>query len=105
MLASFSFKVSENIEIVRNSEASEKRSQSEKPGADILEEIESYIKSHDVIAKLPGTTLTLSPRNFDQDQLSLNLNFSSEEAREGKAVQGDEGRFENRPNERVTVQG
>ena len=88
--------MSENIEIVQNSEASERSGRSENKEVDVLTTVENYIRSHDVIAKLPGsylqgTVLTLSPRNLDNDEISLNLKFSSQDNREGKAVQGDEG--------------
>lgn len=90
------FQVSENLEIVQNGEEG-RIGRSEQGDMDILDHLENYIKSHDVVATLPGsyfqgTTVTMSPRNLDKDEMTLSFKFSGDE-REGKAVQQEEGRY------------
>lgn len=92
----FLLQLSENLEIVQNGQEA-RVSRSEKSDMDFLDHLTNYIKSHDVIASLPGdyfkgTTLTMSPRNLDNDELTLSLKFS-EDSREGKAIQAEEGNF------------
>lgn len=82
--------LSENVEIVQNDEG--RTSRSEKPEMDILDHLTNYIKSHDVVATLPGsflegTTLTMSPRNLDNDEVTVSVKFSEDAKREGKALQ------------------
>ncbi|KAK6618661.1 hypothetical protein RUM43_013052 [Polyplax serrata] len=86
--------LSENVEIVQNDDG--RTSRSEKPEMDILDHLTNYIKSHDVVATLPGsflegTTLTMSPRNLDNDEVTVSVKFSEDAKREGKALQ-EEGR-------------
>lgn len=46
-----------------------------------MDSIENYIQSHDVTFQLPiaDTKVTVSPRNLDNDELSLNIKFNKEE--------------------------
>lgn len=48
-----------------------------------MDTIESYIQSHDVTFQMPiaDTKITVSPRNLDKDELSLNIKFNQEGAR------------------------
>ncbi|XP_069362874.1 uncharacterized protein Osi19 [Maniola hyperantus] len=50
---------------------------------DFMDTIESYIQSHDVTFQMPivDTKITVSPRNLDNDELSLNIKFNKEGAR------------------------
>lgn len=50
---------------------------------DFFDSIEGFIQSHDVTFKLPiaDTQITVSPRNLDNDELSLNVKFNKEGAR------------------------
>jgi hypothetical protein len=62
-------------------------------GRGLLEQLQSYVQTHDVIVSLPGAShLTLSSRNIDNGELILNLKFdqedSSDNATEGKHVKG-----------------
>lgn len=89
---SFHSQVSENIELVRNSEAPVTSGRSDTSNHNVLDEIENYISTHDVVAKVPyleGTSVRISPRNLDNDELSVSIKLPTE--REGKAV--GEGNF------------
>lgn len=84
--------VSENIELVRNSEASVTSARSDHSQTDVLDEVENYISTHDVVAKLPfeylqGASLRISPRNLDNDELTVSIKLPAQ--REGKAVAGE----------------
>lgn len=68
----------------------QQQQRSTKTETELLDQVENYIKSHDVVAFLPGsylegTTLTLSTKNLDKNELNLNLKFPAE--REGKSVE------------------
>jgi len=74
--------VSDNVSVVRNSVNTEE-------GRGLLEQLQNYVQTHDVIVSLPGAShLTLSSRNIDNGELNLNLKFDQEEssasATEGK---------------------
>lgn len=45
--------------------------------------VQEYLQSHDVSFKLPiaGAKVTVSPRNLDDEELNLNINFAEEESR------------------------
>lgn len=50
----------------------------------ILDHIENYIKSHDLVATTPtgflqGLTFKLSPRNLDENELNLSVKLPSED--------------------------
>lgn len=82
--------VSDNIELVRNDAVvTTARSAGQ---SDMLDEIENYISTHDVVAKLPfeymqGASLKISPRNLDNDELTVSIKLPAQ--REGKAVAGE----------------
>lgn len=49
-----------------------------------LEQLESYIKGHDLIVKTPagflqGATFKLSPRNLDENELNMSVKLPSED--------------------------
>nr|XP_018909772.1 PREDICTED: uncharacterized protein LOC109038950 isoform X1 [Bemisia tabaci] len=76
-----SFKVGDDIKIVKNS-GSDSTSETESRG--FSDQIESYIQNHDVEVQVPGslfkgTVLTFSPRNLDKDELNLSVKLPSEE--------------------------
>lgn len=56
---------------------------SARSNGDFMDSIESYIQSHDVTFQLPiaDTKITVSPRNLENDELSLNIKFNKEGAR------------------------
>lgn len=45
--------------------------------AGLVEQIENYVRSHDVTFKMPiaGARVTVSPRNLEQDELNVTFNF------------------------------
>ncbi|CAH2059290.1 unnamed protein product, partial [Iphiclides podalirius] len=74
-----SFQISDAVEVTKN-DASEFSGRST---GDFFDGVESYIRSHDVTFQLPiaDTKVTVSPRNLENDELSLNIKFNKEGAR------------------------
>lgn len=76
-----SFKISETMEVTRNSNPVDEVSARAEPS--FLENLRSYLISHDVTFKLPfESSVKVSSRNIDDDELSFNLKFG-----EGRAIQ------------------
>lgn len=77
-----SVKVSDSVQLVKNAEKKTDDSQTE--GRGFVDEIEQYITSHDLKVELPGvmhgSTLTVSPRNMDNDELKFSVQFAKEES-------------------------
>ena len=78
--------MSDNVSVVRNSVNTEE-------GRGLLEQLQNYVQTHDVMVSLPGAShLTLSSRNIDNGELNLSLKFDQEEssanATEGKHIIG-----------------
>jgi len=78
--------VSDNVSVVRNSVKTEE-------GRGLLEQLQNYVQTHDVMVSLPGASLlTLSSRNIDNGELNLSFKFDQEEssanATEGKHIIG-----------------
>jgi hypothetical protein len=47
----------------------------------ILEQLQSYVQSHDVTVSLPGDSqLTLTSRNINNGELNLSLKFDQEDS-------------------------
>jgi hypothetical protein len=74
------------VSVVRNSVTTDE-------GRGLLERLQSYVQTHDVIVNLPGAShLTLSSRNIDNGELNFSLKFDQEEssanATEGKHING-----------------
>lgn len=76
--------MTEAVEVTKNGAGNEVTGRST---GDFFDSIENYIQSHDVTFQLPlaDTKVTVSPRNLDQSELSLNVKFGSS-ANEGKSV-------------------
>ncbi|XP_026754035.1 uncharacterized protein LOC113514217 isoform X1 [Galleria mellonella] len=74
------FQISEAVEVTKNGAANEVTGRST---GDFFDSIENFIQSHDVSFQLPlaDTKVTVSPRNLDQDELSLNIKFNKDGAR------------------------
>ncbi|XP_066581924.1 uncharacterized protein [Prorops nasuta] len=76
-----SFKVSETVEVTRNSYPVEEVSA--RSEGSFLETIQYYLTSHDVTFKLPfDSSVKVSSRNLEDDELSFNVKFG-----EGRAVE------------------
>ncbi|KAJ9577063.1 hypothetical protein L9F63_006343 [Diploptera punctata] len=84
-----SYKVSDAVEIVRNSFNPEKRTPVESGRSDddeVLDEVEQYIKSHDMVVNLPGgATLNLSPRGLDDNEIDATFKFDQVEGKGRKS--------------------
>lgn len=80
----FSFQLTDDISVVRNT--APLNEVSGRSDGDFFDNVESYIRSHDVTFKLPivGGAVTVQPRNLDQAEFNLNikLNDGSEESNE-----------------------
>lgn len=79
--------VSETVEVTRNSYPVEEVSA--RGEASFLDNVQTYINSHDVTFKLPlESSVKVSTRNIDDDQLSFDVKFGQgraiEEARKSK---------------------
>lgn len=81
------WQISETVEVTRNSNPVEEVSARSEPS--FLENLRTYLISHDVTFKLPlESSVKISSRNIDDDELSFNLKFGQgravEEARRSK---------------------
>ena len=76
---------SEAVEIVRNSFNPERETPVESGRSDddqVLDELERFIESHDMVVNLPGgATLNLSPRRLDDNEIDATLKFDKVEGR------------------------
>ncbi|XP_044594875.1 uncharacterized protein LOC123272241 [Cotesia glomerata] len=80
------FKVSDAIEVTRNSQPVEETARSE---SSFIDTVQNYLVSHDVTFKMPlDAAVKVSARNIENDQLSFDLKFGQgravEEARRSK---------------------
>lgn len=71
-----SYKITEDVEVRHNGYSPVNEQRSEK---DILEKVEDYVQSHDVVVNLPvaGAKITLSPKGLNQDELNVSVKFAS----------------------------
>ncbi|XP_063389372.1 uncharacterized protein LOC134675142 isoform X1 [Cydia fagiglandana] len=74
------FQISEAVEVTKNGAGNDVTGRS---NGDFFDNIENFIQSHDVTFQLPiaDTKITVSPRNLDQDEMSVNIKFNKEGAR------------------------
>ncbi|XP_077287709.1 DUF1676 domain-containing protein Osi19 [Arctopsyche grandis] len=74
-----SYQVSETVEVVRNNYNGNDLTGRAASG-DFIDTIQNYLQSHDVTFKLPigGTKVTVSPRNLDDEELNVNIQFADE---------------------------
>lgn len=72
--------ISDAVEVTKNGAANDDTGRST---GDFFDSIENFIQSHDVTFMLPiaDTKITVSPRNLDNDELSVNVKFNKEGAR------------------------
>jgi hypothetical protein len=85
------FQVSEAVTIIRNSLKPDNRVSAEEVRSlddEVLNEVEQYVRGHDLVVQLPGATLNLSPRLLDDNEITANLKFSD---RQSKEVSQNEG--------------
>lgn len=80
------FKVSETVEVTKNSQDIKESARSEET---FMETVQNYLISHDVTFKLPlESAVKVSARNIDDDQISFDVKFGQgravEEARKSK---------------------
>lgn len=83
--------VSEAVAIVRNSlnpKKQESTGEFRSVDDEVLNEVEQYVRGHDLLVQLPGATLNLSPRLLDDNEIMVNLKFND---RQGKDVTLNEG--------------
>jgi hypothetical protein len=83
--------ISEAVAIVRNSLNPKRRLPTEEVRSvddQVLNEVDQYVRGHDLLVQLPGATLNLSPRLLDHNEITANLKFND---RQGKDVTVNEG--------------
>ncbi|NP_001130004.1 osiris 19 precursor [Nasonia vitripennis] len=79
------FKVSETVEVTRNSYPVDELSGRSLGEGSFLETVRSYLASHDVTFKLPfDSAVKVSSRNIDDDELSFDLKFGEGRAAEAR---------------------
>jgi hypothetical protein len=84
--------VSEAVAIIRNTFNPDKEVT---PGEirsvedEALKEVENYVQGHDVLLKLPGATLNLSPRHLDDNELTMTLKFDNKKSKAATVVEGN----------------
>lgn len=68
--------ITDDVEVRRNGFAPVNEQRSEK---DILEKVEDYVQSHDVIVNVPavGAKVTLSPKSLNEDEINFSVKFTS----------------------------
>ncbi|XP_058811394.1 uncharacterized protein LOC131676291 [Topomyia yanbarensis] len=68
------FKLTDDVEVHGNGYTGN----GARSAAGLMENVEQYLKSHDVTFKLPvaNAKVTVSPRNLDSEELSLTVNFA-----------------------------
>jgi hypothetical protein len=84
--------VSDAVAIVRNSLNPEKqRSTDEVRSAndEVLNEVEQYVRGHDLLVQLPGATLNLSPRLLDDNEIMVTLKFNGRQHKDVTLVEGN----------------
>lgn len=84
--------MSEAVSIVRNTFNPDKEVT---PGEvrsveeEALKELENYVQGHDLLVKLPGATLNLSPRHLDDNELTMTLKFNDKNSKAATMVEGN----------------
>lgn len=70
------YKITDDVEVRHNGYVPTNEQRSEK---DVLEKAGDYVQSHDVTVNLPviGAQVTLSPKSIDDDELNVNVKFTS----------------------------
>lgn len=86
------YKLFENVKVRKNGFVDTENTARSADEETVVESIEKYVESHDVTVNVPvaGAQITLSPKNINDDELSLKIKF----APEGRSV--GEGRLINR---------
>lgn len=71
-----SYKITDDVEVRHNGYAAINEQRGEK---DILEKVEDYVQSHDVVLNLPiaGAKVTLSPKGLNEDELNVSVKFAN----------------------------
>lgn len=79
----FSPQVSDSVTVVKNSESPS----IDNDGRGFVDQLEDFVKTHDMFVRLPftDTTLGVSPRNLDNNELSFSLRSPNSDAVEGKS--------------------
>ena len=54
-----------------------------------LKELGNYVQGHDLLVKLPGATLNLSPRHLDDNELTMTLKFNERNSKAATVVEGN----------------
>lgn len=76
--------VSDGVTLVKNDAAPAE----EASGRGLVDQLENYVQTHDMLVQVPftDTTLAISPRNIENNEISMALRYPEEE--EDSAVEG-----------------
>ena len=58
-----------------------------------LKELGNYVQGHDLLVKLPGATLSFSPRRLDDNELMMTLDFNDRSGKTATVVEGTSVEF------------
>jgi hypothetical protein len=84
--------VSEAVAIVRNTFNPDKEVTSGEVRSvedEALKEMENYVQGHDLLVKLPGAMLKLSPRHLDDNELMMTIKINEKKSRTATVVEGN----------------
>jgi len=84
--------VSEAVSIVRNTFNPDKEvthGEVRSVEEEVLKELGNYVQGHDLLVKLPGATLNLSPRHMDDNELTMTLKLNDKNSKAPTVVEGN----------------
>lgn len=82
------YKLFENVEVRQNGAIHAENQARSAAGETVVDSIEKYVESHDVTFNVPaaGASITVSPKNINDDELSLKINFAPEGRSVGEGI-------------------
>ncbi|XP_039275537.1 uncharacterized protein LOC111053610 [Nilaparvata lugens] len=90
-LSKDTIQVSDSVSVEKNTESVAETDEDNETssGRGFLDQAEQYVKSHDLVVRLPkmlgGASLSFSSRNMDLDEVSMKLKMQDESGVEGKS--------------------
>lgn len=72
------YKLFENVEVRKNGFVAADNQARSAEGETVVDSIEKYVESHDVTLNVPvaGAQITISPKNINDDEMSLKIKFA-----------------------------
>lgn len=80
----FILQVNNSVSIVPNENEAKEKPTGRGSSADFLDQVEEYVKSHDIVVKAPqgflqGASFKMSPRNLDQNELTMSVKLPTDD--------------------------